>query len=216
VKLKEPLSGLLHLIGAALALPATVLLIVKSAFSGYDPVWKIIAFSIFGFTLFMLYFWSTMYHWLPARAGGRRQVFRKFDHLSIYALIAGTYTPFCLITLRASGSWGWLLFGLIWGMAIIFIALQAVFIDLPRWLTTTVYVTMGWLVIIAIKPLLSALSPAALPLLVSGGLVYSLGGVVYTLKKPNLFPKFGYHELWHVMVLAGSALHFLALCLFVA
>ena len=214
MKLKEPLSGLLHCIGAMLALPATALLIVKSAYSGEDIAWKIVSFSIFGFTLFMLYFWSTMYHWLPKNAGGKNQVFRKFDHLSIYGLIAGTYTPFCLITIR--GPWGWNLFGVTWGMAVAFIALQAVFINLPRWLTTTVYVAMGWLVIIGIKPLLLNIDPAALPLLIGGGIVYSIGGVIYTIKKPNLFKGFGYHELWHVFVLAGSLLHVLALYFFVA
>ena len=214
MKLKEPLNGLLHLIGAALALPAAALLIIKSVLSGQDVIWKVVGFSIFGFTLFMMYFWSTMYHWLPRSAGGKNQVFRKFDHLSIYALIAGTYTPFCLISLR--NAWGWTLFGLVWGLAVVFISLQAIFINLPRWLTTMVYVVMGWLVIIIIEPLLTALDPASLPLLVSGGIVYSVGGVIYTVKKPNLFPKFGYHELWHIMVLAGSLLHFLALYFFIA
>jgi hemolysin III len=212
--LKEPLNGLLHLFGAILAVPATALLILKSAASGQDAAWKIVGFSIFGLTLFSLYFWSTMYHWLPQNAGGKNQVFRKLDHLSIYALIAGTYTPFCLITLR--GAWGWTLLGLVWGLAVVFSILQAIFIDLPRWLTTTVYVIMGWLVIISIKPLLANLDPGALLPLISGGVVYSIGGVVYTLKKPNLFKQFGYHELWHVMVLGGSALHFLALYFFVA
>ena len=212
--LKEQLNGFLHLLGAVLAVPATALLILKSAASGEDIAWKIVGFSIFGLALFLLYFWSTMYHWLPQSAGGKNQVFRKFDHLSIYLLIAGTYTPFCLITLR--GVWGWALFGLIWGLAAVFITLQAIFINLPRWLTTAVYVLMGWLIILAIKPLLANLYPNALLPLVSGGVVYSLGGVVYTLKKPDLFKYFGYHELWHVMVLAGSALHFLALYLYVA
>jgi hemolysin III len=214
VTLKEPLNGLLQLFGAILAVPATALLILQSAASGQDTAWKIVGFSIFGLTLFSLYFWSTMYHWLPQNAGGKNQVFRKLDHLSIYALIAGTYTPFCLITLR--GAWGWTLLGLVWGLAVVFGVLQAIFIDLPRWLTTTVYVIMGWLVIISIKPLLANLDPGALLPLVSGGVVYSIGGVVYTLKKPNLFKQFGYHELWHVMVLGGSALHFLALYFFVA
>ncbi|MDR1454007.1 MAG: hemolysin III family protein [Candidatus Margulisbacteria bacterium] len=210
--LKEPLNGLLHLFGAVLAVPATALLILKSIASGQDVIWKIVGFSIFGLTLFLLYFWSTMYHWLPQNAGGKNQVFRKFDHLSIYALIAGTYTPFCLITLR--GAWGWTLFGLVWGLAVVFITLQAIFIDLPRWLTTMVYVLMGWLIIIAVRPLLANLDPGALPPLIGGGVVYSLGGAVYSLKKPNLFKHFGYHELWHVMVLAGSALHFWTMLLY--
>ncbi|MDR1997516.1 MAG: hemolysin III family protein [Candidatus Margulisbacteria bacterium] len=212
--LKEPLNGLLHLLGAVLAIPAVILLIVKSLYSGDSQVWKIVAFSIFGFTLFALYLCSTLYHWLPGKTGGKYQILRKLDHLAIYALIAGTYTPFCLITLN--GAWGWTLFGLVWGLAAVFITLQAVFIDLPRWLTTTVYVLMGWLIVIAMRPLLNNLDPAALPWLVGGGVVYSAGGVIYTLKKPNLSRQFGYHELWHIMVLAGSALHFFALLLYVA
>jgi hemolysin III len=208
MKLKDPLSGLLHLLGAVLAIPATVFLILKSL----GNATSIVAFSIFGFTLFLLYSCSTLYHWLPQNAGGKYQVFRKFDHLAIYALIAGTYTPFCLITL--GGAWGWSIFGVVWGLAAVFITLQAIFIDLPRWLTTAVYVLMGWLIVIAVKPLLDNLNHAALPLLVWGGAVYSLGGVVYTLKKPNLFKNFGYHELWHIMVLAGSILHFLAIYLY--
>ncbi|GBR77105.1 hemolysin III family protein [Candidatus Termititenax persephonae] len=207
--LKEPLNGLLHLFGAVLAIPATILLIVKSG----GHALNIVAFSLYGFTLFMLYFWSTMYHWLPQNAGGKNQVFRKFDHLSIYALIAGTYTPFCLITL--DGAWGWGLFGAVWGLAVAGIALQSVFINLPRWLTTTVYVLMGWLIVVAIKPLLVSLDARALPFLIGGGVVYSVGGVVYTLKKPNLGKYFGFHELWHIMVLAGSVLHFLAMLLYV-
>ncbi|GBR77696.1 hemolysin III family protein, partial [Candidatus Termititenax dinenymphae] len=186
--LKEPLNGWLHLIGAVLALPAAALLIVLSVLSGDAVVWKVVAFSIFGFSLFMLYFWSTMYHWLPQKAGGKNQVFRKFDHLSIYLLIAGTYTPFCLITMH--GLWGWTIFGIIWGMAIVGITLQAIFIDLPRWLTTSVYIIMGWLIVIGIKPLLANLPFGALVFTVAGGIIYSIGGVIYTIKKPNLFKGF--------------------------
>jgi len=209
MKLKDPLSGLLHSIGAALALPITALLIIKSIYSGHDVVWKIVGFSIFGFTLFMLYFWSTVYHWLPKNAGGKNQVFRKFDHLSIYALIAGSYTPFCLIVLR--DALGWSLLGAVWGLAIVFIALQAVYINLPRWLTTSVYVAMGWLVVLGFGNLAENLCSNAISLLIAGGIVYSLGGVIYTIKKPNFSKLFGYHELWHVFVLTGSALHVLAL-----
>ena len=214
MKLKEPLNGLLHLFGAVLAWPATALLILKSIESGQDVAWKVVSFSIFGFTLFMLYFWSMMYHWLPKNAGGKNQVFRKFDHLSIYLLIAGTYTPFCLISLN--GLWGWTLFSSIWGLAVVFISLQAVFIDLPRWLTTTVYVAMGWLIVFGIKPLLTCLDVRVLPLLIGGGIIYSIGGVIYTIKKPNFSKHFGYHEFWHIFVLLGSLAHFLAMLLYIA
>ena len=100
---------------------------------------------------------------------------------------------------------------MVWSLAVVFIALQAVFINLPRWLTTTVYVVMGWLALVAAKPMLTGLDPRALLFLAVGGMIYSIGGVIYTVKKPNLFKYFGYHELWHVFVLAGSLLHFRAM-----
>jgi len=199
MKLKEPLNGLLHLIGAIMAVPAMIVLIVL----GHDSAWKVVSFSIYGTSLFLLYLFSTLYHWLPASAGGKHQVFRKFDHILIYVLIAGTYTPFCLITLR--GVWGWTVFGLVWGLAIIFISLQAIFINVPRWITTLAYVLMGWSILIAIKPLVAGLQLQGLVLLVLGGITYSVGGFIYTVKKPNFSETFDYHALWHVFVLVGSA-----------
>lgn len=210
MKLKEPLSGLLHLIGALLAIPALVVLLVI----GHSSVWKVVSFSIYGASLFFLYLFSTLYHWLPHEAGGKKQIFRKLDHLAIYFLIAGTYTPFCLNTLR--GPWGWTIFGLVWGIGITAMAIQAVYINVWRWLTTTVYIVMGWLIVIGLKPLTQNIAPQGFYLLLAGGIVYSIGGVIYTIKKPNLFKYFGYHELWHVFVLIGSILHFLALLFYVA
>lgn len=208
MKLKEPLNGLLHLIGAVLAIPAMIVLI----FLGRDSAWKIVSFAVYGSTLFLLYLFSTLYHWLPASAGGKHQVFRKFDHLSIYLLIAGTYTPFCLILLR--GPWGWTVFGIIWTFAVTFVILQSIFIDLPRWLTTAVYILMGWSIVIAIKPLVSMLELPGLMLLILGGVVYSTGGVIYTVKKPNLSKNFDYHALWHILVLLGSALIYLVMLIY--
>ncbi len=204
LKLKEPLNGWLHLIGAVLAIPAMIILIIKST-----SAWQVTAFAIYGATLFLLYLFSTLYHWLPKNAGGKYQVFRKLDHLAIYALIAGTYTPFCLVTLR--GGWGWTLFGLVWGIALTGMILQAIYINLPRWLTTSAYVLMGWLIVIGLKPLINNLSVEGFKWLMAGGLVYSIGGIIYTIKKPNLFKGFGYHELWHCFVLGGSVLHFFAM-----
>jgi hemolysin III len=164
--------------------------------------------------MFLLYLFSTLYHWLPKEAGGKNQVFRKLDHLAIYLLIAGTYTPFCLNTLR--GPWGWSIFGVVWGLAVVGMAIQGVFINVWRWLTTTVYVVMGWVIVLALKPLLANLSWNGFLLLLGGGVIYSIGGVIYTIKKPNLFKNFGYHELWHIFVLGGSICHFLALLFYVA
>jgi len=210
IKLKEPLAGLLHLVGAVLSIPALIILIVI----GRSSAWKAVSFSVYGASMFILFLFGTLYHWLPRLAGGRYQIFRKLDHIAIYFLIAGTYTPFCLNTLR--GPWGWTIFGLIWGMAIFGMVLQSIYIDVWRWVTTLIYILMGWLVLIALKPLIQALPMGGLIWLVIGGIIYSIGGVIYTIKKPDLHPKFGYHELWHTLVLLGAACHFIAILFYVA
>ena len=209
IKLKDPLSGALHFLGAALSVAALVLLIL----AGYGDPWKTVSFSIYGATLIILYSFSTLYHWLPQEAGGKDQLFRKLDHLSIYLLIAGTYTPFCLVTMR--GPWGWSLFGIIWGLAITGILVQSVYINVKRWITTLIYVGMGWMVLIALNPLLEALPLNGVYLLIAGGLSYSIGGIVYAVKRPNFSKHFGFHELWHIFVLAGSLFHFLCVLIFV-
>jgi hemolysin III len=206
----RPLAGLMHLFGALFAILATILLVDKGNASSI----KVISFCIYGTTLFLLFLFSTLYHWLPKSLGGECQLFRKLDHLAIYGLIAGTYTPFCLITLR--GPWGWSIFGVVWGLAIILITLQAIYINLPRWLTTAVYIIMGWSIIVAINPLLDKLPIGGFVLLLAGGLAYSVGAVIYTIQKPNLFRYFGYHELWHLIVLIAAFLHFLAIYIYVA
>ncbi len=209
IKLKDPLSGALHFLGAALSVAALVLLIL----AGYGDPWRTVSFSIYGATLIILYSFSTLYHWLPQEAGGKDQLFRKLDHLSIYLLIAGTYTPFCLVTMR--GPWGWSLFGIIWGLAITGILVQSVYINVKRWITTLIYVGMGWMVLIALNPLLEALPLNGVYLLIAGGLSYSIGGIVYAVKRPNFSKHFGFHELWHIFVLAGSLFHFLCVLIFV-
>jgi hemolysin III len=210
MKLKEPFSGYLHLLGALLTIPATIILIVL----GSNSAWKVVSFSIYGSVLFLLFLFSTLYHWLPWEAGGKNQLFRKLDHLAIYALIAGTYTPFCLNTLR--GPWGWTVFGVIWTMAIFGIITQAIYINVWRWLTTAIYICMGWLILIAFRPLMHSLPAGGIAWLVAGGLIYSIGGIIYTLRKPNFHPYFGFHELWHIFVLGGAACHYIAILLYIA
>jgi hemolysin III len=210
MKLKEPLAGSLHLFGMLLSIAALVLLLVF----GHDSAWKIVSFSLYGASLILLYLFSTLYHWLPQKAGGKYQVFRKFDHLFIYILIAGTYTPFCLVVLN--GPWGWTLFGIIWSLATVSVILQAIYINVWRWLTTLIYIAMGWLIVVAIVPLVQKLPAMGLFWLVLGGVIYSLGGVVYTIRKPDLFKHFGYHELWHTLVLLGSACHFVVIFFYIA
>ncbi len=210
MKMKEPISSILHLLGAILSVAALVVLVL----SGLDSVWKVVSFSIYGATLILLYSFSAVYHWVPQAWGGKNQLFRKLDHLSIYLLIAGTYTPFCLVTMR--GPWGWSLFGVVWGLAIIGVLIQSVYINVDRRFTTLVYIGMGWMVVIAFKPLLDALSLNGIYLMVLGGVTYSVGGLVYAFKKPNLSKYFGFHELWHTFVLLGSFFHFLAIYYFIA
>lgn len=209
MKLKDPVSGSLHFAGAVFAAIAIVLLVK----AGWGDAWKIVSFSIYGATMLILYSFSTLYHCLPKEAGGPNQIFRKLDHLSIYLFIAGTYTPFCLVTLR--GPWGWSLGGVIWGLAIAGILVQSVYINVKRWITTLIYIGMGWMVVIAIKPLMDHLDVNGLYLLLAGGLSYSGGGFVYALRKPNISKHFGFHELWHVFVLLGSLCHFLAVLMYV-
>ncbi len=207
--LKDPVSGALHFAGAIFAAIAIVLLVR----AGWGDAWKIVSFSIYGASMLILFNFSTLYHWLPKEAGGPHQIFRKLDHLSIYLLIAGTYTPFCLVTLR--GPWGWTIFGIIWGLAIAGILMQSVYINVARWLTTLVYLGMGWMIVVAIQPLMNNLEVNGLYLLLAGGLSYSVGGIIYGLKKPNIFKHFGFHELWHVFVLLGAFFHFMAVLLYV-
>jgi len=210
IKLKDPVAGSLHLIGGILSIPAVIVLLVF----GSNSSMKVVSFSVYGASFFILFLFGTLYHWLPQEAGGRSQVFRKLDHIAIYLAIAGTYTPFCLNALR--GQLGWVIFGLIWGMAVFGIIVQSIYIDVWRWLTTSIYIFMGWLIIFVLRPLIQVMPVAGIEWLVAGGIIYSIGGVIYTLKKPNLLPGFGYHELWHLLVLLGAACHYVAILFYVA
>lgn len=201
----ERFNGITHLMGAVLAAAGTAVLVVLAARLG-DP-WKIVSFSVYGFMLFALYALSTLYH---STRGKLKRVFRKLDHCSIYLLIAGTYTPFTLVTLR--GAWGWSLFGVIWGLAALGIAQEAWLGKGVRVLSVVIYVLMGWLSVIAVKPLIAALTPAGFAWLAAGGLFYT-GGIIFYALDAKL--RHG-HGIWHMFVLAGSASHYLAVLLYVA
>jgi hemolysin III len=167
---------------------------------------RVVGFSIYGASLILLYSASTIYHWLELSPRGN-DFLRRFDHTAIFLLIAGSYTPVCLVTLR--GGWGWSLFALVWSLAFAGAVLKLFFQHLPSWLTATIYVGMGWLAITAIGPLAHALPARGLVWLFAGGLAYSIGAVIYALERPDPFPQvFGHHEIFHIFVLAGSALHF--------
>ena len=201
----ERFNGISHLIGAALALAGLAVLVVNAARQA--DAWKIVSFSLYGATLFALYGFSTLYHSLRGRA---KAIFRRLDHLAIYLLIAGTYTPFALVTLR--GGWGWSLFGVIWGLAIVGMALEYLPRQGPRILPVVIYLLMGWLALIALRPLMQALAPAGLAWLLAGGLFYTVGVLFYALDARLRHA----HGVWHLFVLAGSISHYFAVLFYVA
>lgn len=154
-----------------------------------------------------LYTASALYHLLPLSERWQRKL-RTLDHVMIYMLIAGTYTPICLVPLH--GGWGWSIFGVVWGLAFAGIFLSIFRLETPRWISTSIYLFMGWICIVAIYPLVTLLSSEGLFWLVSGGMFYTIGAIIYALKRPNPWPGiFGFHEIWHLFVMAGSACHFM-------
>jgi hemolysin III len=201
---EELANSITHGIGIVFAIGALVVMDVFAALFG--DAWHIVSCSIFGATLIILYTASTLYHSIPLPK--TKMLLRLIDHSAIFLLIAGTYTPFTLVSLR--GPWGWSLFGAVWGIALFGVIFQ-VFL-LRRWPAASVgiYVGMGLIILVAIKPLLETLSPTGLKLLVAGGLAYILGLIFYGW---NRLPY--NHAVWHVFVLAGSALHFFAVLFYV-
>lgn len=201
----ERLNSYSHLLGAVLAAGGAIVLIVLAA--GQGNPWKIVSFSVYGAMLLLLYLFSALYHSLRGRA---KDVFRKLDHYAIYLLIAGTYTPFTLVTLR--GVWGWSLFGMIWGMAVLGIVVDSLPQGQRRILPVIIYLLMGWLVLVALKPLLNALPLSGFAWLLAGGVFYTVGIVFFALER---WIKHG-HGIWHLFVLAGSACHYFAILFYVA
>ena len=201
---EELANRLTHGLGAAFSVAGLVLLVLFSARSG--DAWHVVSTAIFGATLVLLYSSSTLYH--SFRSEKLKHLLRKFDHAAIFLLIAGTYTPFLLVTLR--GPWGWSLFGVIWGLAIIGVTLKFWHAGRFNVVSTLIYIGMGWLVMIALKPLTAALPAGGLKLLVAGGLCYTGGTIFY------LWHRLPYnHAIWHLFVLGGSACHWAAVFFFV-
>jgi len=201
---EEIANSVTHGLGALMASGGLALLVNLAASRG--DVWHIVSCTIFGVTLVMLYLASTLYHSIPSPRA--KSALRVFDHSAIFLLIAGTYTPFALVSLR--GPWGWSLFGVLWGLAVVGIAFKIALLD--RWasLSVVLFVAMGWTVVVAIKPMLAAVEPGGLWLLLLGGLAYT-GGIGFYLWRRLPY----HHAIWHLFVLAGSVLHFLAVVLYV-
>ena len=201
----ERFNSISHLVGSALAVIGTVFLLVAGA-QAVDP-WKIVSFSIYGATLFFLYLASTLYHSFRGRA---KEIWCKFDHCTIYLLIAGSYTPLALVSLR--GAWGWSLFGVVWGLALFGIIQEIWLARGKRILSLILYVLMGWLAVIAILPLMGTLGRAGFLWLLAGGLAYTIGIIFYV----NDTRWRHMHGIWHLFVLAGSACHYVTMLNYVA
>jgi len=200
----ERFNAWTHLAGTVLALTGTVVMIALAASAG-DP-WKIVSTSIYCATLLLLYGASTLYHSVRGRA---KIILQKLDHMSIYLLIAGTYTPFCLVTLR--GVWGWSLFGVVWGLAVAGMVQEIKPRSEARIMSLVIYAVMGWVVIVAIKPLLDHIALAGFVWLACGGLLYTIGIVFYA--NDTRFRH--WHGIWHLFVLGGSLAHFVAIVFYV-
>ena len=196
---EEIANSITHGIGAALSIAGLTLLVSLAAI--YGDVWRVVSFSIYGSSLVLLYLCSTLYHSIQHPKAKR--ILRIFDHSAIYLLIAGSYTPFTLVSMR--GPWGWSLFGVVWGLALLGIAFKTVFIGRYEKWATAAYVLMGWLVVIAFKQMLVTVPPGGIIWLVIGGVVYTSGVLFYAWEKLPYN-----HAVWHLFVLGGSICHFFA------
>ncbi|MGC9044727.1 MAG: PAQR family membrane homeostasis protein TrhA [Myxococcota bacterium] len=201
---EEVANSIIHGFGALLSVAGLSVLVTLAAI--YGDGWRVVSFAIYGATMIIMYLASTFYHGFTNRKV--KAFFRVFDHSAIFLLIAGTYTPFTLVTLR--GAWGWTLFGLIWGFATAGIIVTVFLMHRLKWVAILIYVIMGWLVVIAVKPMLSGLPFAGLMWLLSGGLFYT-GGIVFYIWDDLPYN----HAIWHVFVLLGTMSHFFCILFYV-
>jgi hemolysin III len=200
----EKFNAWTHLVGALLSVAGAVWLLVLAAWDG--DVWKVVSVAIYGVTLVILYSASTLYHSLRGRA---KRIFKKLDHLSIYLLIAGSYTPFCLVTLR--GPWGWTLFAIVWTLAAVGMLQEIKPRSEARVMSLVIYAVMGWIVLVAIEPLIAGLGMAGFIWLAAGGVLYTVGIVFYAFDERFRH----WHGIWHLFVMSGSLAHFVAVLRYV-
>ena len=208
-RIKDPGSAITHFIGMVMAAIASVPLLIKAAHQP-DSVY-IIAMSVYAVSLILLYAASTTYHTFDISERVNK-LLKKIDHMMISILIAGSYTPVCLIALK--GRLGIILLSIVWGIAIAGILIKAFWIFCPKWVSSVLYIGMGWTCVLAFTQLLSNLAPAAFGWLLAGGIIYTIGGVIYALKLPlfnSRHQNFGSHEIFHLFVMAGSACHFIVM-----
>lgn len=204
--LREPINSITHLLGAFLSIIGTIVLLTHTTLP-LNPV-VITSILIFGISLVLLYTASGVYHLVYATDAILLRL-RKLDHSMIFILIAGSYTPFCLLAL--DGFWKWFIIITVWSLALIGIILKMVWMNMPRWLSTGFYIGMGWIALFALKPLYASLSLGGFCYLILGGVMYTIGGIIYGTKKPNLSADFGFHEIFHIFVMLGSFCHYWAI-----
>ena len=208
----EYFNSISHLVGAILSISALAVLVSLAAVAGKPA--HVVGFAIYGVSLFLSFLFSVLLHFFLLFNKYLR-VFGILDHNAIYILIAGTYTPFCLTVLN--GAKGWVLFGIIWSLAVFFITLKSIFFTkIPVWMSNASFLLMGWIIVFLIGPIYRQLGTGALSLLVAGGLCYTVGALIFARGKPNPFPPyFGNHEIWHTCVLAGNTFMFLVMLWYV-
>ncbi|EPD51395.1 hemolysin III family channel protein [Paenisporosarcina sp. HGH0030] len=210
--IREPFNSLSHLVGAVLSVIALIAMTVKASISDV-PVLHIVAVIIFGISMVLLYTASATYHMVIAK-DNVIAFFRRLDHSMIFLLIAGSYAPFCLIALN--GKNGFVLFSVVTGLAIAGILFKMVWFNCPRWLSTALYIGMGWIIVFLASPLTATLSAKGLWLLVVGGIMYTIGGVIYGAKPSFMKSKYlGFHEIFHIFILLGTLCHFLCVYMYV-
>ena len=211
--LKDPGSAITHFIGMLMAIFAAVPLLIKAAREP-DHIY-LISLTIYALSLILLYAASTTYHTFDLSEKANT-ILKKIDHMMIFILIAGSYTPICLITLK--GRTGVILLSLVWGIALVGIILKAFWVFCPKWVSSILYIGMGWTCVLAFTQILNALSPAAFGWLLAGGIIYTIGGIIYALKLPifnNRHKNFGSHAIFHLFVMGGSMCHFIVMYAFV-
>ncbi len=207
MKLRQPVSGMTHLIGALFSIAGLIWLLVVSIQS--RTAWHVASFAVFGASMILLYLASALYHLLPVSERWVARL-RRVDHSMIYVFIAGCYTPICLVTLRSG--WGWGVFGAIWGVAAVGVVIKWIRAENSRWLTIGPFLIMSWLGILLLPTLWDVLPSGGIFWLAMGGAFYTVGSLIYALKRPDPMPSvFGFHEIWHLFVLGGSACHFLVM-----
>ena len=211
--IREPGSAITHFIGCLMALIAASPLLIKA----HGNATYMLAMTIFATSMVLLYAASTIYHSICHVSAKVLRNFQKLDHMMIFVLIAGSYTPVCMIIL--GGRIGYTLLALVWGIAVAGIIIKGLWITCPKWFSSVLYISMGWVCVLAFTQIVNSLSPAAFGWLLAGGIIYTVGGIIYALKVPLFDAKhknFGSHEIFHLFVMAGSACHFILMYVYIA